>query len=145
MSDHRTRLRAGSLRTRHGRLRRIFLIWCQELCGFPADRSLHPLLSQVVSDDLYFYLEGNYFISHCFSGNGPMSKSYEVKAHGRLMSGKCLDRLAARGLEILLALNSSSCRLLDSAHQGHHGKGLAARTVESKPGAQAKQSRPKGQ
>jgi hypothetical protein len=98
-----------------------------------------------VSDDLYFYLEGNYFISHRSIGNGPMSKSYEVNAHGSIMSGKCMDRLAAHGLEILLALNSSSCRLLDSGHRRNPRKAPVIRTLDSKPAAQAKQSRPKGQ
>ncbi|MEM0156831.1 MAG: hypothetical protein QXN26_02050 [Thermoplasmataceae archaeon] len=33
------------------------------------------------------------------------------------MSEKCLERLAAHGLEILLALNSSSCDLLKPAYR----------------------------
>ncbi|MCL4306835.1 MAG: hypothetical protein M1302_00990 [Candidatus Thermoplasmatota archaeon] len=72
-----------------------------------------------------------------------MSKSYEAKTHGNIMSGKCLDKLAAHGLEILLALNSPSCRLLDPAHPRRHGKVPATSTVENKSTVQAKKSGPR--
>ena len=44
------------------------------------------------------------------------------------MPEKCLEKMAAHGLEILLALNSSSCGILDSVHR-HPAR------VQSKAGA----------